>query len=157
MSFANNQEKQFEKLSKKFAVSNVNYDEIKQSLKPVWAMQSRMYVRCKVHKNFVDNCSSFQPMCDALCDLCHLYNLKKTIKKPMEVLLLVKLQASTRNFTKSNTPPWVFFTFSKLYKWYQIAQNVILFNLLSSWHQEIEHYYFHIWCFVAIVPCFSSL
>ena len=26
------------------------------------------------------------------------------------------------NFTKINTPPWVFFTFYKLYKWYQIAQ-----------------------------------
>ena len=26
------------------------------------------------------------------------------------------------NFTKINTPPWVFFTFFKLYKWYQIAQ-----------------------------------
>ena len=26
------------------------------------------------------------------------------------------------NFTKINTPLWVFFTFFKLYKWYQIAQ-----------------------------------
>ena len=26
------------------------------------------------------------------------------------------------NFTKSNTPPWVFFTFFKLYKWYHMAQ-----------------------------------
>ena len=25
-------------------------------------------------------------------------------------------------FTKFNTPPWVFFTFFKLYKWCQIAQ-----------------------------------
>ena len=24
----------------------------------------------------------------------------------------------------SNTPPWVFFTFLKLYKWYQIAQSI---------------------------------
>ena len=28
------------------------------------------------------------------------------------------------NFTKGNTPPGVFFTFSELYKWYQIAQSV---------------------------------
>ena len=28
------------------------------------------------------------------------------------------------NFTKSNTPSWVFFTFSKFYKWYQIAQSI---------------------------------
>ena len=48
----------------------------------------------------------------------HLYNLK-TQKTPMDherVLLLAKL--------KSNTPPWMFFTFFKLYKWYQIAQNI---------------------------------
>ena len=28
------------------------------------------------------------------------------------------------NFTKNNTPPWVFFTLFKLCKWYQIAQNI---------------------------------
>ena len=38
------------------------------------------------------------------------------------VLLLVKLQALACNFTKSNTHLWVFFTFFKLYTWYQIAQ-----------------------------------
>ena len=26
---------------------------------------------------------------------------------------------------KSNNPPWVFFAFFKLYKWYQIAQNIM--------------------------------
>ena len=36
------------------------------------------------------------------------------------VLLLVRLQA------KSNAPPWVFFTFLKLYKWYQMAQNITI-------------------------------
>ena len=40
------------------------------------------------------------------------------------MLFLVKLQASASNFTKSNIPPWVFFTFFKLFKWYQIAQSV---------------------------------
>ena len=43
----------------------------------------------------------------------HLYDLKNVNNAHGEVLLLVKLQA------KSNTPPWVFFTFLKLYKWYQ--------------------------------------
>ena len=40
-------------------------------------------------------------------------------------LFLVELQdkrLKACNFTKSNTPPCVFFTFSKLYKWCQIAQ-----------------------------------
>ena len=40
------------------------------------------------------------------------------------MLLLVKLQTLACNFTKSGTPPWVFFTFLKLYKWYQISQSV---------------------------------
>ena len=40
------------------------------------------------------------------------------------MLLLVKLQALSCNFTKSNTPHWAFFTFLELHKWYQIAQNV---------------------------------
>ena len=41
------------------------------------------------------------------------------------VLLLAKLQASVGNFTKSDTPARVFFTFFELYKCYQIAQGVL--------------------------------
>ena len=40
------------------------------------------------------------------------------------MLLLFKLQAEACDFTKSNTLPWVFFTFFKLYECYQIAQSV---------------------------------
>ena len=56
----------------------------------------------------------------------HLYNLKNVKKTHGGVLLLVKLQALSRllDFTKSNSPPWVFFTLFKLYKWYQIAQRI---------------------------------
>ena len=39
------------------------------------------------------------------------------------VFLLVKLLVEAWNFTKSNTPSWMFFTF-KLNKWYQIAQSI---------------------------------
>ena len=38
--------------------------------------------------------------------------------------MLLKLQTSACNVTKSNTPPWVFFTFFNLYKWFQIGQSV---------------------------------
>ena len=31
-------------------------------------------------------------------------------------------EAETWNFTRSNAPPWVFFTYFKLYEWHQIAQ-----------------------------------
>ena len=46
----------------------------------------------------------------------HLSNLKNVKNSHGGVLLLVN------NFTKSNNPPWVFSTFFKLFKWYQIAQ-----------------------------------
>ena len=54
----------------------------------------------------------------------HLYNLKNVKNIHNAVLLLVKLQTSICNFTKSNIPPWAFSTFLKLHQWYQIAQNV---------------------------------
>ena len=45
----------------------------------------------------------------------HVHNLKDVRNTHGGVLLLVKLQAEACNFTKSNTPPWVFFTFLKLH------------------------------------------
>ena len=39
----------------------------------------------------------------------HLYNLKSVKNTHGGVLLLVKFQASTCNFTENNAPPWVFF------------------------------------------------
>ena len=46
----------------------------------------------------------------------HLYNLKSVKNTHGGVLLSVKLHAEACNFTESNTPLWVFFTFFKLYK-----------------------------------------
>ena len=40
------------------------------------------------------------------------------------VILLVTLQAEAWNFTKSNTPPWAFFTFFILYNSYHIVQGI---------------------------------
>ena len=54
----------------------------------------------------------------------HLYNLKNVKNIHGGVFILINLQASACNFTESNTAPWVFFTFFKLYKWYQIARSV---------------------------------
>ena len=49
-----------------------------------------------------------------------------------------KKNAGPCNFTKSNTPPWVFFTFFKLHKWYQILQSSKLFavTITESWEQS---------------------
>ena len=50
--------------------------------------------------------------CDALRNLVPFGQFKKRKKRPWRSV----------TFTKSNTPPWVFFTCFELYKWYQIAQ-----------------------------------
>ena len=54
----------------------------------------------------------------------HYYNLKNAKNTHGGVFLLVILRAQICHITKSSTPPWVFFTYFKLYKWYQIAQSV---------------------------------
>ena len=54
----------------------------------------------------------------------HLYNIKNVKNTHGGVLLYVKLKAEACIFTKINTSPWVFFTYFKLYKWYQIAQSI---------------------------------
>ena len=65
--------------------------------------------------------------------LCTIYyqkcNLKSMKNTEGGVLLLVKLQGEAFNFTRSNTPSWLFFTFSKLYNWYQIAQSITFSRL----------------------------
>ena len=63
----------------------------------------------------------------------HLCNLKNVKNTDVGVLLLVMLQAFSMENTKNNTPPWVFFTFLKLYKWYQIAQRMPLFK----WYDDL--------------------
>ena len=40
----------------------------------------------------------------------HLQNLKNVKNTHGRVLILLKLQAKAYNFTKSDTPPWAFFT-----------------------------------------------
>ena len=52
--------------------------------------------------------------------------IQKREKHPWRNATFGKERLLACNFTKSNTPPWVFFTFLKLYKWYQIAQNITI-------------------------------
>ena len=58
----------------------------------------------------------------------HLYDFKKRKKHLWRNFTLSKVQAY---FAKSNVLPWVFYTFLKLYKCYQIAQR-ILWKLTAS-------------------------
>ena len=51
---------------------------------------------------------------EMLCAIWYLvYTLKNVKNTHGGVLLLVKLQDVACNFTKSNTPPWLFFKFFK--------------------------------------------
>ena len=72
-------------------------------------------------------------ICDAMqcyAILYHLHNLKN----------VKNTHRGTCNFTKSSTPPWMFFTFFKLYKWYKIAQCIPINTLAGGsktnlpWH-----------------------
>ena len=72
---------------------------------------------------------SFRTLNETSCAISyHLYNLINMANTHGGVLLSVKLQAATYNFTKSNASPWVFFTFFKLCKWYQIVQSITYFK-----------------------------
>ena len=67
----------------------------------------------------------------------YLHNLKNEKNTHGGVLLLVKLKTAACDLTKSNTPPWVFFTFFKLYKWYQIAQRITM-NFLENYKKQLK-------------------
>ena len=49
------------------------------------------------------------------------------------------MAAKACNFTKNNTPSWVFLTFFKLYKWYQIAQSIL--NMNAIYNYQIPEFY----------------
>ena len=54
----------------------------------------------------------------------HSHNLKSVKNTYVRVIIFSKVASSTSSCTKSITPAWAFFTFSKFYKWYQIAQSI---------------------------------
>ena len=64
-------------------------------------------------------------------------SVRKDKMKPFDhhKILSESIKSSACNFTKINTPPWVFFTFFKLYKCYQIAQRI---TYLLYWY--VSHY-----------------
>ena len=61
---------------------------------------------------------------DVLRDLLPFVQFKKRKKHPWRSITFSKVAGSACNFTKSNIPPWVFFMFFKLCKWYQIVQRI---------------------------------
>ena len=62
-------------------------------------------------------------ICGALRDLVPCVQFKKREKHPWRSFIFS---------SKSSTPPWMFFTFFKLYEWYQIAQSTTYLNYISE-------------------------
>ena len=75
----------------------------------------------------------FLNICGVLRDLQPFVQFKKREKHPWRTVTF-----QTCNFTKINPPPWMFFTFFKLYRWYQIAQN-ITYDLRVSFRKIKNH------------------
>ena len=91
------------------------------------------YNKLKINNKsiFKFNCNIFSNAsinCDALCNLVPFIQIEKRKKHPIAC-----------NFTKGNTPPWMFFTFFKLYEWYQIAQRIIISVQKSSSVIPLDH------------------
>ena len=81
----------------------------------------------------------------------HLYNLINVKNTHGGLLILVKLQAKACSVTKINTLPWVFFTFLKLYKCYEIAQRITYKGLFITMTK------FVLSCFLLIITAFSRV
>ena len=91
-------------------------------LKSFWQMLCVQANQEEINHRAVD-LDFFQSMCyflqDELSYLARTYVMLYTIWYHFH-----NYKTSACNFSKSNIPPWVFFKFLKLYKWYQIAQRI---------------------------------
>ena len=73
----------------------------------------------------INNPHSFQNSCIIETALSDFHRIVVTVMKTtFERLKTRVINSRGRNFAKSNTPPWVFSMFFKLYRWYEIAQNI---------------------------------
>ena len=84
-------------------------------------------------------------MCDAWRDLVPIVQFKKREKHPEKNVTSSKV-TFLLNVTKSNIPPWVFFTFFKLYK-YQFAQSItyIYSSTNEIWGQSTKKLLYFFW------------
>ena len=64
--------------------------------------------------------------CDVLRNLVTLVQFKKREKQLWRCVIFGKIAGLAFSVTESNTPPWVFFTFFKFWKWYQTTQRITL-------------------------------
>ena len=95
--------------------------------------------------------SSPNHICGALHDLVPFAQFKKREKHPWWSVNFSKV-----NFAKINTPPWVFFTFFKSYKWYQIAQRTTFVIHIYSRFFYTSRHSIHVVNFCQLLPTSSN-
>ena len=80
---------------------------------------------------------TMQNISDSMLNAWHSYNLQMLVLVVLcaiwyhSYILKNVEQAEAWIFNKSNTPPWVFLTFLKFYKWCQIAQSITFAHSFS--------------------------
>ena len=77
----------------------------------------------------------------------HYKNRKSFLKSALQI-------SWTRWFTKSNTAPWVFFTFINLCKWYQIAKRITKYQYVESKEKKKGYWMWVLSCLHTNVTCF---
>ena len=82
---------------------------------------------------------------DTLQQLVLFVQFKKREKHPLRNVTFRKVP-DFRSFTKSNTPPWVYFKFFKSYVWYQIAQSITYLTLRQLPSPNLIKYLSHFSC-----------
>ena len=90
---------------------------------------------------YITNISSFHNKIVMRCAIWyHLYNLINVKNTHGGMLILVRLQASACNFTKINTPPWVFFAFFKIVKMVPNRATHHKLRIYEQNHSKISHW-----------------
>ena len=89
----------------------------------------------------------------ALPNLVPFVQFKKPKKHPWRSATFSKVAGWSAKFSKlvkSNTPPWVFVTFFKLYKWYQIAQRTTYASIDNDYVNTIQQtlWFYYMWLFL---------
>ena len=117
---------------KKWLIS-CSYNTQRNVLQIIWQFRF-MYVNM-YYDNYVQMIliGDFNSETEDVCiqSFCEAYELK-LLSSNIFAGFSCRFQTSVCSFTKSKTRPWVFFTFLKLYKWYQIVQSITYFGMLLS-------------------------
>ena len=119
-------------------MTTLHFNKLNKIKDQDWKTWTYLYA-CNREEMVINSNSSFtfleNKMCDALSDFVPFVQVKKREKHPWR-------SYTFRNVASwSATPPWVFFMFFKLYKWYQIAQSITIKKIWKGikYNFSIQH------------------